>query len=86
MSVRSCLYALVFPLAGAFLFIFVMLCSIAFLAARNCGPAFGCFGCEAPTANIGKEGHQVALPQRSRPRGRKFSRTVHGTRIASPSF
>jgi hypothetical protein len=60
MSVRSGLYALAFLLTGAFLFISVMLCSIAFLAARNCGPAFGYFGCETPVTHIGNEGHQVA--------------------------
>jgi hypothetical protein len=45
MSVRFCLYALAFLLAGAFLFISVMLWSIAFLTARNCGAAFGYFRC-----------------------------------------
>ena len=35
MSVRSGLYPLAFLLAGAFLFISVMLCSIAFLSDRD---------------------------------------------------
>jgi hypothetical protein len=51
-------------LTGAFLFIFIWLCAIAFLAGRHCGPAFGYYGCEAPVANNGSA--QVARSPRVR--------------------
>jgi hypothetical protein len=45
--VRYGLLALILLLAGAFLFVLVILCTIGFLADRNCGDAFGYYGCAA---------------------------------------
>ena len=46
--VRASLYALIVLLAGALLFVFGGLYTIAVLADSHCGPAFGYYGCEAP--------------------------------------
>ena len=50
MSLRSTIHALVFILAGVTLFIFGCLCAIEFLVDRDCGHAWGYYGCNgAPT-------------------------------------
>jgi hypothetical protein len=48
MSLRSAVSALPFILAGATIFIFGCLCAIYFLVDRDCGPAWGYYGCKAP--------------------------------------
>ena len=68
MSLRSGLYALALLLAGALLFAFAGLCAIVFLADRRCGPAFGYYDCETPTANISKKANPVAGAPASAPR------------------
>lgn len=45
-TIRSTVFALAFSLAGAALFLFVALCTLAFLADEHCGAAFGFYGCE----------------------------------------
>jgi type IV secretory pathway TrbL component len=37
--------AVLLMLAGAFLFLFALLCTIAFLAESHCGERFGYYGC-----------------------------------------
>ena len=60
MSVRTCISALAFLSAGAIVFAAVGLGAIAFLSDRHCGPAFGYYGCDIPTANIQGEADPVA--------------------------
>jgi hypothetical protein len=60
MSVRTCIFALSFLLAGAILFVGAGLGAIVFLFDRRCGPAFGYYGCEIPTANTQREVDPVA--------------------------
>ena len=55
MSVRTCMLALAFLLAGAILFAGVGLGAIVFLSYSNCSPALGYYGCDIPTANIQEE-------------------------------
>jgi hypothetical protein len=50
MSVRSCMFAHAFLLAAAILFVGAGLGAIVFLFDRHCGPAFGYYGCDIPTA------------------------------------
>jgi hypothetical protein len=50
MSVRTCIFALACLLAGAILFVGACLGAIVFLFDRHCGPAFGYYGCDIPTA------------------------------------
>jgi hypothetical protein len=60
MSVRTCISALAFLLAGAVLFAGVGLGAIVFLSDRHCGPAFDYYGCAIPMANIQREVDPVA--------------------------
>ena len=60
MSVRTCIFALACLLAGATLFVGACLGAIVFLFERHCGPAFGYYGCDIPTANIQREVDSVA--------------------------
>ena len=60
MSVRSCIFALAFLLAGAILFVGAGLGAIVFLFDRHCGPAFGHYGCDIPTADTQREVDPVA--------------------------
>jgi hypothetical protein len=50
MSVRTCMLALAFLLAGAILFVGVGLGAIVFLSYSNCSPVLGYYGCDIPTA------------------------------------
>jgi hypothetical protein len=59
------MFALAFLLAGAILFAVVGLGAIVFLFERHCGPAFGYYGCDIPTANIQGEVDSVASTARA---------------------
>jgi hypothetical protein len=52
---RFVLYAVALLLAGLFLLMVVGLGAVVFLADRECGPAFGYYGCKAPTTATGNE-------------------------------
>lgn len=56
MTLVSSLCALALLLAGAVLLAFAALCVIVVLAGRDCGPAFGYYGCATPPAHIRTEG------------------------------
>ena len=71
MSVRTCMFALAFLLAGAILFVGAGLGAIVFLFDRHCGPAFGYYGCDIPTADSQGEVDPVA---RLRAYGRRLLR------------
>ena len=60
MSVRSCMFAHAFLLAAAILFVCACLGAIVFLFDRHCGPAFGHYGCDIPTADTQREVDPVA--------------------------
>jgi hypothetical protein len=60
MSVRSCVLALAFLLAGAILFAGVGLVAIVFLSYSHCSPALGYYGCDVPTANSQREAEPAA--------------------------
>ena len=60
MSVRSCIFALAFLLAGAILFAGAGLVAIILLFDQHCGPAFGYYGCDIPTADTQREVDPVA--------------------------
>ena len=98
MSVRTCIFALAFLLAGAILFGSAGLGAIVFLFARHGGSAFGYYGCDIPTANIQREvdpvarlradGRRLGLrpqPQAGAPLTRKSAAAI-GTRISSFRF
>jgi hypothetical protein len=53
-NLRSGLYALIYVLAGALLFMFALLCSIGFIAGGQCGASFGYYGCATSTVDTGK--------------------------------
>jgi hypothetical protein len=50
MIVRTCIFALAFLLAAAILLVCACLGAIVFLFDGHCGPAFGYYGCDIPTA------------------------------------
>jgi hypothetical protein len=53
-NLHSGLYALIYVLAGALLFMFALLLSIGFAVEGRCGASFGYYGCATSAADIRK--------------------------------